>query len=66
MKVISSELPKGTHLWPSSFQQGSKVFERKSQFCEGNGGRRFETVFGWQVLYKSGMIESSEKILVGL
>lgn len=25
-----------------------------------------ETVFGWQVLYKSGMIESSEKILVGL
>lgn len=25
-----------------------------------------ETVFGWQVFYKSGMIGSSEKILIGL
>jgi len=25
-----------------------------------------ETVFGWQVFYNSGMIGSSEKILIGL
>lgn len=25
-----------------------------------------ETVFGWQVFYKSGMIGSSETILIGL